>query len=241
MLGKVKTNFGLETLIQLTNNECFRVRTKKKLDLAVGDHLQVATNNQISKLARVNELKRKTASLRIQIIAVNLTHVGIVVSKFPVTPICFIDQAIVACRYYSLEPIIIVTKLDLLDNEIFLDTIKAKYFNTVSICAPFNINFLPSKFRIALIGVSGSGKSTLVNKIIPNVYQKTGELNRKMFGNHTTSGAMLFDLPGGNEIIDTPGIRNLITAGMSADQIFEYFPGFENLYPIKCRDRKSVV
>lgn len=233
MLGKIKTHFGLEILIQINANSFIRTKNKRGLELAVGDHVEIE-NDQILKFKRSNELQRKISSHRIQTIAANLSHVGIVISSLPETPIFFIDQVIVACRYYSIKPILIVTKLDLPNSERFLEKIKKIYANSLQICAPFCINSLSRPFRIIFIGVSGSGKSTLINKFIPDANQKIGKLNNKMFGNHTTSRSILFDLFYDGEIIDTPGIRDFLISNILANEISNYFPGFEDI-DLQCK------
>ena len=62
----------------------------------------------------------------------------------------------------------------------------------------------------ALVGSSGVGKSTIINRLLGEERQSVGalgEANRR--GRHTTTDRELFVLPGGQLLIDTPGLREL--------------------------------
>jgi ribosome biogenesis GTPase len=62
----------------------------------------------------------------------------------------------------------------------------------------------------ALLGSSGVGKSTIVNQLLGEERQRVnalGDANRR--GRHTTTARELFLLPGGQLLIDTPGLREL--------------------------------
>ena len=88
-----------------------------------------------------------------------------------------------------------------------------------------------------LIGQSGVGKSSLVKALIPDLEIKTGAVNEKFDrGNHVTSQGILFELPAGNyggnsgtRIIDTPGIRRFVPAGIGPDELILYVREFAPL------------
>src|SRR3712207_9286617 len=68
-----------------------------------------------------------------------------------------------------------------------------------------------------LVGQSGVGKSTLVNRLVPDADRATGDVSKVGKGRHTSSSAVLLDLPGGGTVIDTPGIRSFGLAPVTAE------------------------
>ncbi|MDR0909660.1 MAG: ribosome small subunit-dependent GTPase A [Spirochaetaceae bacterium] len=85
-----------------------------------------------------------------------------------------------------------------------------------------------------LTGQSGVGKSSFLNTLFPGLNIKTGELNEKYNrGSHTTSQSCLYqsekDAATPISIIDTPGIRLLLPAGVSADTLILYMREFAPL------------
>ena len=50
------------------------------------------------------------------------------------------------------------------------------------------------------VGQSGVGKSTLVNRLVPDALRATGDVSKIGKGRHTSSSAVLFDLPGGGTL-----------------------------------------
>lgn len=62
--------------------------------------------------------------------------------------------------------------------------------------------------RSVLVGESGAGKSSLAAALLPDREIRVGEISSGIGrGRHTTTVTMLFRLPGGGDIIDSPGVR----------------------------------
>ena len=66
------------------------------------------------------------------------------------------------------------------------------------------------------VGHSGVGKSTLVNALVPAAHRDVGVVNAVTGrGRHTSTSALMLELPGGGFIVDTPGIRSFGLAHVS--------------------------
>lgn len=69
------------------------------------------------------------------------------------------------------------------------------------------LSHLQNKISI-LAGPSGVGKSSLINRLIPDVEQRTAEVSGKLLkGRHTTRHVELFELSSHGLIADTPGFN----------------------------------
>lgn len=84
-------------------------------------------------------------------------------------------------------------------------------------------------------GPSGAGKSSLINRVLPGVALRTGEISRSTGkGRHTTTSAWLVRVPGSRgHVIDTPGIREFGLSGIDPRTTALHFPEFPD--PGTCR------
>jgi len=70
----------------------------------------------------------------------------------------------------------------------------------------------------------------LINLLQPNAHQQIGEISD--FANkgvHTTTFAEMFSLDADTYVIDTPGIKELGLAEITAEELSHYFPEMRNL------------
>ena len=115
------------------------------------------------------------------------------------------------------DPVIVLTKLDLLD-----DPGKLAEAEDIAVGVPVyavsNVTgegidavrqlLQPAK-TFVLLGSSGAGKSTLVNRLAGRTVMETGGLRNDGRGRHTTRHRQLLVMRGGAILIDTPGLREL--------------------------------
>lgn len=161
----------------------------------------------------------------------------------PLPNFLILDKFIAICEYKNIEPVIIITKIDLCDYTQITDIYKntgikiliADYSDENSIDSIRKI--LTGKIS-ALTGNSGAGKSTLLNAIDKNLNIKTGEISEKLGrGKHTTRHVELYKLTNGGYIADTPGFSTFETDKydiIKKEELADCFTEFSK-YTDKCR------
>lgn len=146
-----------------------------------------------------------------------------------------IDRYLIIAERGQLEPLLVINKIDLAkpDKEVLSD-FRHLGLETITCSAETGKGLRGLKRRLkdkrnVLAGASGVGKTTLINAIIPGVNAATREVRAKDDrGRHTTRSAVIYELPEGGMIVDTPGIREL-GVQLSATELTWYFPEFEPL------------
>ena len=156
-----------------------------------------------------------------QIIATNVDHAFIVQAVDGDFNINRIERYLTICNASYVKPVIILSKIDLL-NDIELSGLILKIEERVrqipiipiSNESPEDIDRL-AKWIIrgqtyCLLGSSGVGKSTLLNNLSGNPLMKTNSISASTSkGRHVTSHRQLVILEQGGIIIDNPGMREV--------------------------------
>ncbi len=171
-----------------------------------------------------------------KIIAANMDTLLIIASvRRPKVPSGLIDRYLIIAQRGELEPILVFNKTDLEEPD---KTWREQYRDLgleifcVSAITGQGLEDLKAALEAkatVLSGLSGVGKTTLINAMIPSARGRTRSVRAKdERGRHTTSAAVVYDLPGGGLLVDTPGIREL---GMyiQPEQLPWFFPEFEQL------------
>lgn len=146
----------------------------------------------------------------------NIDQLVIVVSTCEPSPNALvIDRMIVAAEASEIEPVIVISKVDLHDCDALSDAYgkTGLHIFCVSPLGEGELSglkaLLPGKIT-AFTGNSGVGKSTLLNRMFGEFSRKTGEISHKLGrGRHTTREVELLKLEGGGYVIDTPGFSSL--------------------------------
>jgi ribosome biogenesis GTPase len=89
-----------------------------------------------------------------------------------------------------------------------------------------------------LAGLSGVGKSSLLNATFPTFQLRTGEVSqlKSHEGRHTTTQAIMLNLPTGGAVIDTPGIKDMGLSGLHPEDLILYYPDVAVLEDCKFAD-----
>lgn len=125
------------------------------------------------------------------------------------------DRIIAIAEYKKIEPIIVITKIDLDDSyKLYCDIYKKAGFKVI-LCDNTNhtgadeVKALLKGKISAFTGNTGVGKSSLLNSIDSRLMLPTGETSKKLGrGKHTTRHCELYKICGGY-VADTPGFSSL--------------------------------
>jgi ribosome biogenesis GTPase len=158
-----------------------------------------------------------------------------------------LERYVALAREGGIAPVIVLTKADLAENELALDSAReqvaasAPGIPTHAVCALDGRGvaeleaYFDDRPTVVLLGSSGVGKSTLINRLLGCDAQQVQGVREDGKGRHTTTHRSLFPRPGGGVVIDTPGMRELALYG-SDDGVASAFPEIEEL-AAHCRFR----
>ncbi|MCF6743309.1 ribosome small subunit-dependent GTPase A [Blastococcus sp. KM273128] len=215
-----------------------RARELGRHGVVVGDRVRVVgdTSGRPDTLARIVVIEERTTSLRRtaddtdpteRVVVANADVLVIVTSVTDPEPaLGFLDRCLVAAYAGGLEPLLCLTKTDLTSPRPLLDRYAGLGLEAVPMSRELPLDDLLDRVRDRMsvfVGQSGVGKSTLVNRLVPDALRATGDVSKIGKGRHTSSSAVLFDLPGGGTVIDTPGIRSFGLAHVTADDVLVAF------------------
>ncbi len=244
--GVIVSHHGIAVDVLFASGERQMVKVKRREGHVVGDNV-VVKDHRLRRLPRRTELCRRDSRGSVRIVGANLDVLGVVVSPMPLPTPGYIDQAIVAARQAGLTPVLVVNKGDLELARPFADEIIGIYKGIVDIFMVSAVtgeglndleHYLGQGVRSFFVGITGVGKSSLLNAICPALDLRIGELftagNR---GCNTTTVSTLHSLPGGGELVDTPGFNEFGLVDISTEDLAGFFPGFEAAMEGRCHFR----
>ncbi|MGL4474586.1 MAG: small ribosomal subunit biogenesis GTPase RsgA [Shewanella sp.] len=187
----------------------------------------------------------------VKIIAANIDQILIVSSVLPSFSTQIIDRYLVAAEDTGIQPVIVLNKIDLLDDALKpeIDAALAVYEKIgyqvfkVSSHEQTGIDELQAllKDKVSVFaGQSGVGKSSLINALLPDVDLIIGDVSENSgLGQHTTTTAKLLHFPAGGDLIDSPGVREFALWHLPPERVGWCFIEFrEYLGGCKFRDCK---
>jgi ribosome biogenesis GTPase len=218
--------------------------TDESLDYpSVGDWVLVQYYNEDTfaiidgLIPRKSVLMRKAAGKKVdyQVIAANLDAAFIMQACDGNFNLRRLERYLVMVYDGNIEPILLLSKSDLIgEDELEQKISQVREANIHCTIIAFSnesgaglteiTQMLAPGKTYCLLGSSGVGKTTLLNRLVGREAFKTSLVREKDGkGRHTTTRRQLIVLDGGAMLIDTPGMRELGTAGAGAgiDESFE--------------------
>ncbi len=173
-----------------------------------------------------------------RILGANLDYVFLVHSvKDPVLNARMIDRMLTAAERDGIEPVIVVNKIDLLEDEDALAEILAPYeameykvvrASAITGAGTAELAGMMAENRTMLAGPSGAGKTSLLSRIEPGIEARISDVSSSTGkGMHTTTHFELHRLSSGGWLGDSPGIREFGVWGVEKETLGEYFRDFE--------------
>lgn len=165
--------------------------------------------------------------------------------KSPAFSFYLLDRFIAYAEAHDIEPVIIITKVDLTEDEAITSQIETIYSSEYDVYFTDKAHInedLEAVFKdrlSVLAGQSGVGKSTLINTLIPEMELETNEISDKLNrGKHTTRHVELVEINDGF-IADTPGFSTLDFSVIDIYNIKYCFIDFNEFAP-RCKFRECL-
>ena len=223
----------------------FRIKDIKTTNpVAVGDMVtyEIPENSDTGIITKIHERKnyiiRRATRFHKEahLLACNVDQALLIITlKNPVTKAEFIDRFLISCEAYHIPVILIINKIDLLDNE--KETLNDFIYNyelagykciQTSVKNNFNIDIVKSliKNKLSLIaGNSGVGKSSILNAMNTSLNINVGNLSDYYkTGKHTTTYYELYEIEPKSYIIDSPGIKAYGIIDIEKNELGLLFP-----------------
>jgi ribosome biogenesis GTPase len=189
-------------------------------------------------LPRSSLLVRPDNYGKLKPVAANIDRILLVVAPYPEPSAMLIDRYLVACAITDIRPVILLNKADLVTPDMApaMRALLAQYeaigYETRLVSASAgelqDIAALIGTQTVVFVGQSGVGKSSLINVLLPNAAQRVAALSdASRLGQHTTTTAKLMHLPGGGELIDSPGIREFGLWHVSEEELLSGYVEFQ--------------
>ena len=224
--GRIVADFGRHVLVEDDEDLVHPCTVRdRRLRIACGDRVywQPAAHGGRgvveSLRPRVSELTRPDARGRPVVLAANLDQLIVVSAVAPQLDPDLIDRYLVAAAIMEVEGMIVfnkaelATRADAQGSDALLGEYETIPYTVLRTSAKTGrglerLAALMAGRTSIFVGQSGVGKSSLLNALRPHTDAAVGTLSSGSgAGAHTTSASVLYKLPGGGEVIDSPGVR----------------------------------
>lgn len=256
--GLVISYFGSSVAVEGQDGQVFQCHLRRNQELpVVGDYVSwsLAEDNTgiITHIEpRHSLLARGDKRGKMKPIAANIHAIVIVMAPEPIFSEYLIDRYLVAAELLKIPAIIVLNKIDLLDDvtrpgayKRLESYRKIPYPVTLSTIlyqeGLQDLGAILCDKTAALVGPSGVGKSSII-AALGNTVIRVGDVTPKGAGKHTTTATRLYHLPQGGSLIDSPGVREFNLWPVSKKDLLLGFKEFQPLlHGCKFRDCQHLV
>lgn len=249
--GLVVCSRGGNVDVEDNNGVVFKCTLRKKLTPVVcGDLVKwtalPGNQGRVEQIVpRRTELTRMDKRGKQQLYAANVDQLIIVVSATffggNEASFCYpIDRYSVAALYHDIVPVVVVNKVDLLDEPTRLRALAVleKYrrldFRVLVTSKKTNegIDLLRATAEgktSIFVGESGVGKSSLIDLLVPDAVRTGAVSEHTGLGRHTTTATTLYHITRSAQLIDSPGVREYDLGVMTGLALRSAIVEFRNL------------
>jgi ribosome biogenesis GTPase len=225
--GRVVAAHGPRVTVETADGEQHACRLfGRRLRVVCGDCVrwveapaEGASGHVIAVDPRRSELARVSTTGVEEVVVANLDQLIAVLAPAPAADFALCDRYLAAAEWAGLTAAVVLNKSDLPGAsgpaiEAELETYRTLGYPVVTTTkrSAHGVDSLGALLRgrvSVLVGQSGVGKSSLTNLLVPGVEAAVQEISRASEeGRHTTTASALYHLPGGGDLMDSPGVRD---------------------------------
>ena len=242
--GRIITRYGAQVELEDKQRQRYRCLMRRNLpSLVCGDRViwQAGPDNTgvvVAMEPRESLLERPDADNQLKPVAANINQILVVAAPEPALDVDLINRYFVAAEMTGIPPVLIINKIDLLDDAAFRKLQKRfQAYRDIGYSVIYAttkrehgldnlLEHLVDKTSI-FVGQSGVGKSSLIQILLPKEELRVSALSESSGeGRHTTTTTQLYHFPTGGELIDSPGVRSFRLGHVSSRDITEGFKEF---------------
>lgn len=246
--GLLVTTFGAHAEVEDENGTLIRCHIRKNCDPVItGDRVYWVPEKEehtgiiVGHLPRKSLLFRPESTHKQKLVAANLDAIIIVSAPPPVLSEDMIDRYLVAAETLKIQPVILINKIDLLNNTQKDDLTKQLaiypkigyrliYSSAYTLDGLTELSTFLKDKTCVLVGASGVGKSSIIAALTTLSSIRIGETSANGLGKHTTTNTHLYHLPQGGNLIDSPGVREFGLWHIDQNDLLEGFIDFRPFF-----------